>query len=99
MNAAEQRAREGLDVLVRHQHVRPGGRSRPGPLERLVRTGPIALRPTLPAPIADLEWTAEAVLTALRALQDPTVSAADGPGLRAARDSQPHTPSWAPLPE
>jgi len=75
-------------------------------LERLMRTGPAALRPTLPAPIADLEWTAEAVMTALRGLEDPTVSSgfplihpADAPALTATRDSQPHTPSWMPLPE
>jgi hypothetical protein len=44
-------------------------------LERLVRTGPVALRRTLPAPIGDLEWTAAALSTALLALQDPADAA------------------------
>ena len=44
-------------------------------LERLVRTGPVALRRTLPAPIEDLEWTASALSTALLALQDSTAPA------------------------
>ena len=44
-------------------------------LERLMRTGPAALRQTLPASIEDLEWTADALSTALRALQE----AADPP--------------------
>ena len=40
-------------------------------LERLVRTGPVAMRPTLQAPIEDLEWTAGELSTALLALQEP----------------------------
>jgi hypothetical protein len=40
-------------------------------LERLVRTGPLAKRPTLKAAIVDLDWTAAALSTALLALQDP----------------------------
>jgi hypothetical protein len=44
-------------------------------LERLMRTGPAALHRTLPASIDDLEWTADALSTALRALQE----AADAP--------------------
>ena len=39
-------------------------------LERLMRTGPAALRRTLPAPIEDLEWTAGVLSTALLALRD-----------------------------
>jgi hypothetical protein len=44
-------------------------------LERLMRTGPATLHKTLPASIEDLEWTADALSTALRALQE----AADAP--------------------
>ena len=44
-------------------------------LEQLARTGPAALRRTLPTPIADLEWTASALSTALLELQDPTAPA------------------------
>jgi len=40
-------------------------------LERLVRSGPPTMRPRLLAPIEDLEWTADALSTALHALQDP----------------------------
>jgi hypothetical protein len=40
-------------------------------LERLVRTGPLAKRPTLQAAIEDLDWTAVALSTALLALQEP----------------------------
>jgi hypothetical protein len=40
-------------------------------LERLVRSGPVTIRPRLRAPIDDLEWTASALSTALLALQDP----------------------------
>jgi hypothetical protein len=40
-------------------------------LERLVRSGPVTMRPRLQAPIDDLEWTASALSTALHALQDP----------------------------
>jgi hypothetical protein len=40
-------------------------------LERLVRSGPVKIRPSLRASIDDLEWTAEALSTALLALQDP----------------------------
>ena len=43
-------------------------------LERLVRTGPLAKRPALQAAIADLDWTAGALSTALLALQVPTSS-------------------------
>src|SRR5262245_59553080 len=42
-------------------------------LERLVRSGPVPIRPRLQAPIADLEWAADALSTALLALQDPAV--------------------------
>jgi hypothetical protein len=38
-------------------------------LERLARTGPVASRSTLSAPIADLEWTATELSTALTLLQ------------------------------
>jgi hypothetical protein len=41
-------------------------------LERLVRTGPLAKRPTLQAAIGDLDWTAAALSTALFALEEPT---------------------------
>lgn len=41
-------------------------------LERLVRTGPLAKRPTLQTAIVDLDWTAAALSTALLALQEPT---------------------------
>jgi prophage DNA circulation protein len=41
-------------------------------LERIVRKGPVALRRTLPASIEDLEWTADALSTALLALQETT---------------------------
>jgi hypothetical protein len=40
-------------------------------LERLVRTGPIAIRATLRVPIEDLDWTAGELSTALLALQEP----------------------------
>ena len=40
-------------------------------LERLVRSGPVTMRPRLLAPIDDLEWTAGTLSTALHALQDP----------------------------
>ena len=40
-------------------------------LERLVRSGPVAIRPRLQAPIDDLEWTAAALSTALLELHDP----------------------------
>jgi hypothetical protein len=40
-------------------------------LERLVRTGPLAKRPTLQATIGDLDWTAAALSTALLALREP----------------------------
>ena len=40
-------------------------------LERLVRTGPLAVRSTLSAPIEDLEWTAAELSTALAVLQEP----------------------------
>ena len=40
-------------------------------LERLVRTGPLAKRPTLETAIVDLDWTAASLSTALRALQEP----------------------------
>lgn len=43
-------------------------------LERLVRTGPLAKRPTLQAAIVDLEWTAGALSTALLALQQEPAS-------------------------
>jgi hypothetical protein len=43
-------------------------------LERLVRTGPLAKRPALQAAIADLDWTAGALSTALLALQEPAGS-------------------------
>ena len=43
-------------------------------LERLVRTGPLAKRPTLQTAIEDLDWTAVALSTALLALQDPASS-------------------------
>ena len=39
-------------------------------LERLVRSGPVTMRPRLLAPIDDLEWTAGALSTALLELQD-----------------------------
>jgi hypothetical protein len=39
-------------------------------LERLVRTGPLAKRPTLQAAIVDLDWTAGALSNALLALQE-----------------------------
>ena len=39
-------------------------------LERLVRTGPLAKRPTLQATIVDLDWTAVALSTAMLALQE-----------------------------
>jgi hypothetical protein len=38
-------------------------------LERLARTGPVAVRPTLSLPIEDLEWTAVELSTALAVLQ------------------------------
>ncbi len=38
-------------------------------LERLARTGPVATRSTLSAPIADLEWAATELSTALTLLQ------------------------------
>jgi hypothetical protein len=38
-------------------------------LERLVRTGPAAVRATLSVPIEDLEWTAGELSTALTLLQ------------------------------
>jgi hypothetical protein len=40
-------------------------------LERLVRSGPVTIRPGLRAPIDDLEWTADALSSTLHALQDP----------------------------
>jgi hypothetical protein len=40
-------------------------------LERLVRTGPLAKRPTLQTAIEDLNWTEVALSTALLALQEP----------------------------
>ena len=40
-------------------------------LERLVRTGPLAERPTLQTAIVDLDWTAVALSTAMLALQEP----------------------------
>ena len=43
-------------------------------LERLVRTGPLAKRPTLQATIVDLDWTAVALSTALLALREPAGS-------------------------
>ena len=43
-------------------------------LERLVRTGPLAKGTALQAAIADLDWTAGALSTALLALQEPTGS-------------------------
>ena len=39
-------------------------------LERLALRGPVATRLTLQAPIGDLEWTADTLTTALRALQE-----------------------------
>jgi len=39
-------------------------------LERLVRTGPLAKRPTLQAAIVDLDWTAGALSAALLALHE-----------------------------
>jgi len=39
-------------------------------LERLARTGPVAVRSTLSAPIEDLEWTAVELSTALAVLQE-----------------------------
>ena len=39
-------------------------------LEQLVRTGPVAVRPTLSVPIEDLEWTAVELSTALALLQE-----------------------------
>ena len=39
-------------------------------LERLVRTGPVAVRSTLSTPIEDLEWTAVELSTALAVLQE-----------------------------
>jgi hypothetical protein len=39
-------------------------------LERLVRSGPVAVRSTLTVPIEDLEWTAVEVSTALALLQE-----------------------------
>jgi hypothetical protein len=39
-------------------------------LERLVRTGPVAVRSTLTVPIEDLEWTAVELSTALALLQE-----------------------------
>jgi hypothetical protein len=41
-------------------------------LERLVRTGPVAVRATLSVPIEDLEWTAVELSTALTLLQAST---------------------------
>jgi hypothetical protein len=38
-------------------------------LERLARTGPVAVRPTLAVPIEELEWTAVELSTALTLLQ------------------------------
>ena len=38
-------------------------------LERLARTGPVAVRATLAAPIEELEWTAVELSTALTLLQ------------------------------
>jgi hypothetical protein len=43
-------------------------------LERLVRTGPLAKRPTLQAAIVDLDWTAGALSAALLALHEPAGS-------------------------
>jgi hypothetical protein len=63
-------------------------------LERLGRKGPVALRRTLSAPIEDLEWTADALSTALLALQEPAIAAtspvanpAAMPGLTSTRPS------------
>ena len=60
-------------------------------LERLMRTGPIALRRTLPASIDDLQWTADALSTALRALQEaadaPPTNPVTAPELTAPRPS------------
>jgi prophage DNA circulation protein len=60
-------------------------------LERIVRKGPVALRRTLPASIEDLEWTADALSTALLALQEtgnaPAASPVAGPELTATRPS------------
>ena len=39
-------------------------------LERLVRTGPVAVRSTLSTPIEDLEWTAVELSTALAVLRE-----------------------------
>lgn len=39
-------------------------------LERLVRTGPVAVRSTLAVPIEDLEWTAVELSTALALLRE-----------------------------
>jgi hypothetical protein len=38
-------------------------------LERLARTGPVAVRPTLAVPIEELEWTAVELSTALTLLR------------------------------
>jgi hypothetical protein len=43
-------------------------------LERLVRAGPLAKRPTLQATIEDLDWAATALSTALLALQESAAS-------------------------
>lgn len=39
-------------------------------LERLARTGPVAVRSTLSVPIEDLEWTAVELSTAMAVLQE-----------------------------
>jgi hypothetical protein len=45
-------------------------------LERLALRGPVATRLSLKTPIGDLEWTADALTTALRALQESGPTAA-----------------------
>jgi hypothetical protein len=82
--AAVDRVRRALNAVRDAQEM----------LERLGRKGPVALRRTLSAPIEDLEWTADALSTALRALQEsappavsPLADSAAMPGRTSTRPS------------
>ena len=56
---AVDRLRRGLNAALDAQEM----------LERLQRTGPVAIRARLTAPIADLAWTTAQLTTALGGLQ------------------------------
>ena len=56
-------------AVDRLRRVLNGVRDAQEMLERLVRTGPVKLRPTLSTPIEDLEWTAVELTAALALLE------------------------------